>query len=173
MNSRTRSLIGLSSDNDLRIALHYQDAAEILYKSSAYQDGIILPTLFLIRQFLELSLKYNIRQLNKVSSCDNLIGKLNKVHDLLKIHESFIAHYENVKVIKNIKKGEDQKYLDDLKTLVCKISLHDSGSQGFRYSKNIDDEKIINSQEIFNLKEVFGLLEKTSDFIFSIEEILC
>lgn len=31
MNSRTGSLIGYASNNDLRIALHYQDAAEILY----------------------------------------------------------------------------------------------------------------------------------------------
>ena len=57
MRSRTNSLIGYASDNELRIALHYQDAAEILYKSDAYTDGITLPFLFLIRQFLELGKK--------------------------------------------------------------------------------------------------------------------
>lgn len=171
MNSRTESFIGLSSDNDLRIALHYQDAAKILYESNAYQDGIILPVLFLIRQCLELILKYNIRKLDKISLFNDLITRLNREHSLVIIHGAFIAHYKSVKAVKKIKDTKDHKYLNDLKSLVSKISLLDSGSQGFRYSENRDGEKIIDSQEIYNLKEVFDLFEKTSDFIFSIEEM--
>lgn len=171
MNSRTGSLIGLSSDNDLRIALHYQDAAKILYKSNAYQDGIVLPILFLIRQCLELILKYNIRKLNEISLCNDLITRLNKEHDLVKIHGAFIAHYKSAKAVKKITDIKDTKYLNDLKNLVSKISILDSGSQGFRYSENRDGVKIIDSQEIYNLKEAFDLLEKISDFIFSIEEM--
>lgn len=172
MISRTESFIGLASNNDLRIALHYQDAAEILYKSDAYQDNITLPALFLIRQFLELGLKYNIRKLNNVSLCDNLINKLNKEHDLVKIHDAFLAHYKNVKTIRKIKNIKEKKYFDALKTLIHKISLHDSASQGFRYSEHREGNKIIGSQETYNLKEVFDLLENTSDLFYSIEEML-
>jgi len=170
MNSRTGSLIGLSSDNDLRIALHYQDAAEILYKSNAYQDGIVLPVLFLIRQCLELILKYNIRKLNEISLCNDLTTKLNNEHNLVKIHGAFIAHYKSAKTVKKITATEDRKYLIDLKYLVSKISILDSDSQGFRYSKNRDGKKIINSEEVYNLKEAFNLLKEISDFIFSIED---
>ncbi len=63
MKSRRESFIGLASENDLRIALHYQGAFEVLYKSNKYQDEIVLPSLFMIRQFLELGLKYNIKKL--------------------------------------------------------------------------------------------------------------
>ena len=171
MNLRTESFIGLSSSNDLRIALHYQDAAEILYKSNAYQDGIVLPTLFLVRQFLELILKYNIRTLNNVSSCNNLITKINIEHDLVKIHDAFLAHYKSVKAIKNIKDKNDKKYLSDLKVIINKIALHDSGSQGFRFCKNKEEGKIIAPQETYDLKEVFDLLENTSNFLVSIEEM--
>ncbi|MBD3842221.1 MAG: hypothetical protein IE909_10115 [Campylobacterales bacterium] len=66
MNARTESFIGLASSNELRIALHYEDAAKILYDSKAYQDGLALPFLFLVRQFVELGLKYNIKKLNEV-----------------------------------------------------------------------------------------------------------
>ena len=170
MNSRTESFIGQASNNDLRIALHYEDAAKILYKSDAYQDGIVLPTLFMIRQFLELGLKYNIKKLNEISSSSNLMGKLNKVHDLNKIHEAFLEHYKSVKIIKGMEAILDEKYLDSLNKLVEKISLHDSGSQGFRYTENTTGEKIIPKEESYNLKDVFDLLENTSDFLTDLKD---
>lgn len=173
MNSRTGSFIGQASSNDLRIALHYKDAAEILYNSNAYQDGITLPSLFLIRQFLELGLKYNIKKLNEVSSCNDLMAKINKEHDLNKIHEAFLAHYKSVKTIKDIKNVKEQKFLDALKSLIEKISILDSGSQGFRYSENTDGQKIIDSEETYNLKDVFDLLEDTSTFLGSVEDVFC
>jgi len=173
MNSRTGSLVGLASDNDLRIALHYEDAAKILYKSDAYQDEIVLPALFLIRQYLELILKYNIKKLNKISSCNNLTSQLNKAHDLVKIHEAFVAHYKNVKAIKKITDTGDKNYLKHLNNLISEISTLDSDSQGFRYSENKNSEKIINREEIFDLENTFSLLNKISDFLSSIEDMLC
>lgn len=170
MNSRTESLIGLASNNDLRIALNYQDAAEILYKSNAYQDGITLPFLFLIRQFLELSLKYNIRKLNEASSINFLIGKLNKVHDLNEIHEAFLQHYGSVKNLRGKENVLDQKYLSALNSLIEKISLLDSNSQGFRYTENTDKVKIIAQEETYNLKDVFDLLEDVSNFLAHVED---
>ena len=68
MNARTGAFIGQATINDLRIAIHYKESAKIIYKSESYQDGISLPALFLVRQFLELSLKHNIRKLSSVSS---------------------------------------------------------------------------------------------------------
>jgi len=170
MNARTESFIGIASDNDLRIALHYKDAAKVLYKSNAYQDGISLPFLFLIRQFLELALKYNIKKLNEISSINYLMGKLYKVHDLNKIHEAFLQHYRNVKNIQGNKDTSDQEYLDILNTLIKNISSLDSNSQGFRYAENTEKVKIISTEETFDLKAVFELLEDTSNFLAHITD---
>ncbi|MBD3839962.1 MAG: hypothetical protein IE878_06220 [Epsilonproteobacteria bacterium] len=153
MNARTESFIGLASSNELRIALHYEDAAKILYDSKAYQDGLALPFLFLVRQFVELGLKYNIKKLNEVSTCDNLITALNGTHNLTKIHSAFLAH------------------LDRLEKLINKLVLLDFDSQGFRYSTDKDDNKIIEQKETFNLKEVFDLLDDTSTLLSSIEDL--
>lgn len=173
MKSRTESLIGQAGSDDIRIALHYKDAAIILFKSDAYQDGITLPALFLIRQFLELGLKYNIKKLNSVSLCNELVANLIKEHDLNKLHKAFLSHYKSAKSVKNISGLKDQKYLDTLKMLTEKISLLDCKSQGFRYSQNTDGQKMIALEETFNLADVFGLLEDSSDFLASIDDLFC
>ena len=81
INSRKESFIGLASENDLRIALHYVDAFKVLYESNKYQDQIVIPALFLVRQFLELGLKYNIRKLSSISVSTNLINDLSNTHE--------------------------------------------------------------------------------------------
>jgi len=172
MNSRIGAFIGQASHNDLRIAINYKDSAQVLYDSKAYQDGISLPALFLVRQFLELSLKYNIRKLNEVSSSSNLMNELSNTHDLTKIHNSFIEHYTSVKRIKNISGLKEKKYLDALKDLINIISLLDSGSQGFRYTENTAGQKIIDQGEVFNLKDVFDLLNDSSNILVHTEDIL-
>lgn len=124
----------------------------------------------MIRQFLELGLKYNIRKLNEISLSNKLIGKLHKVHDLNKIHEAFLEHYISVKNTLGKKDILDKKYLDSLNVLIKKISLLDSNSQGFRYAENIYRMKIIDAEEICNLKNIFDLLEDVSDFLTNLED---
>ncbi|MEW8441341.1 MAG: hypothetical protein AB2689_24595 [Candidatus Thiodiazotropha taylori] len=173
MKSRTESLIGQASSDDIRIALNYKDAAIILFKSDAYQDGITLPALFLIRQFLELGLKYNIRKLNSVSLCDELVSNLTKEHDLNKLHKAFISHYKSTKAVKNISGLKEQGYLDALKMLTEKISLLDGKSQGFRYSRNTNSHKMIALEETFILANVFKLVEDSGNFLASIDDLFC
>lgn len=171
MKSRTESFIGQASDSEIRIALSYKDSADILYDSKAYQDGIVLPYLFLVRQFLELGLKYNIEKLAKVSGHDNLLSKLNKKHKLKSIHDAFIVHYKGAKI--KLKKSElcDKKYLTSLNELVNKINVHDNNSQGFRYAIDTKNEKIIKHNKKFNLKEVSDLLEDSKNILANIDEV--
>lgn len=174
MKSRTESFIGKASESDISIALYYKDSADILYNSKAYQDRIVLPYLFLVRQFLELGLKYNIKKLAKVSGCDNLLSTLNKEHGLKTIHNAFIVHYEGAKDAKiELKDSElfDKKYLISLNELVDKISVHDNNSQGFRYSEDIKNKKIIKHNEKFNLKEISDLLEDSKNILANIDEV--
>lgn len=173
MPSRIESFIGLASSDDLRIALHYKNAAQILYKSNDYQDIISLPFLFLTRQFLELGLKYNIKILNEVSTCNDLITNLNNVHELNKLYQAFLAHYKNVKKIKKINGLSEKKLLEGLKKLIDKISLLDFNSQGYRYSESKKGKKLIKHEETFNLNEIFVLLEDSSNFLSGVEYVLC
>lgn len=172
MNSRTVSFIGLASENDLRIALNYKDAFEVLYESDKYQDQIIIPALFLVRQFLELGLKHNIRILSAHSGSSNLLTDLSKTHDLEKLHNSFLDHYKNTKKNNNINSLQDAKLLDDLKSLVNLINPLDCNSMGFRYSDDKHGKKQIPLAETFSLAKVHTLLDTTSNLISGTEYVL-
>ena len=75
LSSRSGAFIGAEASSDLRIAVRFSQAFKVLYNSDKYQDEIVMPALFLVRQFLELGLKYNIRQLAPHSKSQNLIIK--------------------------------------------------------------------------------------------------
>ncbi len=171
MNSRKESFIGLASENDLRIALHYVDAFKVLYESKEYQDHIVIPSLFMIRQFLELGLKYNIRKLSSISGSSNLINDLSKTHDLDKIHCSFLDHYKNAKNNLGISGLKDGNYLQNLKLLIDLITPFDNDSMGYRYSEDKNGNKLIDINSTYNLENIYKLLESTSCFISSTEDV--
>lgn len=165
MNSRKESFIGKASENEMRVALSYKESADILFNSDSYQDGIVLPYLFLIRQFLELGLKYNIKNLIEVSGRDNLKSSLNTAHDLESIYNSFIAHYKGAKKNLKLSKLCDQEYLNSLSELIGKIVPLDNNSQGFRYSVDKENKKIIEVDKTFNLQEISDLLEDSKNIL--------
>lgn len=171
MKSRKESFIGLASENDLKIALHYVDAFKVLYESNKYQDQIVIPALFLIRQFLELGLKYNIRKLSSISGSSNLINDLSKTHDLCKIYGSFLDHYKNAKKNLGISGLKDGNLLKDLDSLVNLIIPFDNDSMGYRYSEDQNGNKLIDINSTHNLENVYKLLETTSCFISSTEDV--
>ena len=171
MKSRKESFIGLASENDLKIALHYVDAFKVLYESNKYQDQIVIPALFLIRQFLELGLKYNIRKLSSISGSSNLINDLSKTHDLCKIYGSFLDHYKNAKKNLGISGLKDGNLLKDLDSLVNLIIPFDNDSMGYRYSEDQNGNKLIDINSTYNLENVYKLLETTSCFISSTEDV--
>ena len=138
MPSRQQARIGSASKNDLRIALYYETAFNVLYESPKYQDEIVLPALFMARQFLELGLKYNIRLLKDISKSSNLVSCLDNTHDLKRLHSAFVEHYTLAKKNKNLTKLEDEKYLNNLKRFVDHIVVIDHKSMGARYSHDKD-----------------------------------
>lgn len=177
MKSRKESFIGQASENNLRIALHYINAFKILYNSNQYQDHIVLPALFMVRQFLELELKSNIKKLYKISGSQNLIKDISKTHDLKKLHSAFLDHYLNAK--KNLKtknlekfKGiEDNKLLEDLKLLINKLEVLDNNSMGFRYSEDKNGAKMISFHQIFNLEDISKSIENVSTLLSYTEDV--
>lgn len=169
--SRKESFIGQASSNDLRIALHYEDAFNVLYESKKYQDHIVIPALFLVRQFLELGLKYNIKKLSQISKSKNLVDKLSKTHCLTALYGSFVEHYKLAKKEIGFEIIENVKLLQDLKSLVQCISVFDNGSMGYRYSSDKNNKKMIDLGATYNLEEVKKLLENTSVLLTHIEDV--
>jgi hypothetical protein len=98
------------------------------------------------------------------------MGQLHKVHDLNKLHDAFLQHYRSAKNVLGKDAVLDQNYLSHLKTLIERISLLDSNSQGFRYAEDTNKIKIIAPEETYNLKSVFDLLEDVSNFLAHIED---
>lgn len=171
MKSRKESFIGLASENDLRIALHYQESFEVLYNSDKYQDHIVIPALFMVRQFLELGLKYNIRILSSKSNSSNLLKDLSNTHSLDKLYCSFLEHYKNTKKNLKLSSLKDGNLLNDLKLLVNIIVLLDNNSMGFRYTNDKDGNKQIPFQETYNLEAVYKLLTNTSNLLSGTKDV--
>lgn len=171
MRSRKESFIGLASESDLRIALHYQDAFEVLYNSNKDQDHIVIPALFLVRQFLELGLKYNIRILSTVSGSTELLNDLSKTHNLEKLHWAFLDHYIKAKLNLNIKPIKDNDLLRDLKQLVNIINPLDNNSVGYRYTNDKNGNKLIGLDETYNLENVHKILENVSLLLSATEDV--
>lgn len=171
MKSRRESFIGLASENDLRIALHYQGAFEVLYKSNKYQDEIVLPSLFMIRQFLELGLKYNIKKLLVASKSSDSFDSLSKEHKLDKLHNSFLGYYRQAKIELSIKNIKDYQLLSDLKSLVDLVIVFDNNSMGYRYSANNNGDKQIPNTSSYNLENIYRLQENVITLLTGIDEI--
>jgi hypothetical protein len=171
MRNRTNSLIGLASADELRIALHYKAAAQCLYNSNEFQDHIALPFLFLVRQYLELGLKYNIRKLDEIHPCSQSVSVLTKTHDLNDLYNHFINCYNDTKNNQNATNLSDEPLLKNLDMLIIEISSLDSKSQGFRYSLDKKNQKIIPIEKVFDLKKVFELFVSTSSLITHTEDV--
>lgn len=175
MQDRSNCFIGYASEDDLRIALHYKKAFDILYTSQAYQDHIVLPALFLARQFLELGLKYNIRKLSKFSGSSNLLNELSSEHGLQKLYNSFLEHYKCTK--KNLKKMKkihnEETLLENLELLLHKIIDFDNKSMGYRYSCDQEKKKQIPDNATIDLTKLPELLNDARDFLCAIEEEFC
>lgn len=171
MNSRKNSLIGLASESDLRIALYYEEAFNVLYKSEQYEDHIVIPALFLVRQFLELGFKYNIKKLYSISKSTCLLESLSNEHNLDKLYNAFIQHYTLAKSNLKLRGLKDGNLLSDLKSLVNLIIPLDNNSMGFRYSNDKDGNKQIGLDETYNLENVSILLKNVSNLLSGTEEL--
>lgn len=171
LSSRSGAFIGAEASSDLRIAIRFSEAFKVLYNSDKYQDEIVMPALFLVRQFLELGLKYNIRQLAPHSKSQNLIKNLSNTHDLTKLYASFSEHYKLAKRSLELTELEDDTYLADLKSLVDEINKFDNNSTGYRYSTDKDGTPQIDENATFNLSPIGALLNNVVNFLAHIEDV--
>lgn len=153
------SHVGIHSGSNVVYAMQYKEAFNTLYHSDKPVDTIALPMMFLMRHYLELILKYNIKYFNKFSDTNFLIGSLNSVHSLEKLADGFKQHWNSV-VKKHEIDVDDAQYISDFENLINFLHSLDEFSMSFRYSHNKNDDKNFEHSETLNIKEVKDSLEK-------------
>ena len=145
-------------------AIQYKEAYKLLYKTKTI-DSIAIPILFLIRHYLELILKANIKYFAKYSESNSMIKEIDNKHDLLPLSNSFKEHWTKVKKTYNLNIN-DTEYFNKLDELIKKFNELDKKSFSFRYpcdkegNPNLDATKPI---DIYGIKklvdEILPLLE--------------
>lgn len=153
------SYIGMHSGSNIVYAMQYKEAFDTLYNSKKAVDTIALPMMFLMRHYLELILKYNIKYLNEFSDTNFLIGSLNSVHSLEQLADGFKQHWNSVVQKHNID-IDDSQYILDFENLIDFLHNLDKFSMSFRYSHDKNDEKNFEHMRTLNIKEIKDSLEK-------------
>ena len=146
--------------SNCRYASHYAKAFELLYSKAGDEpiDTFSLPILFLLRHYLELIIKHNIKVLSKYSKDDDYLSIIESSHDLSKLKKGFYIHLNKVeKKYKTL----DTFRRDDVDYLVDIMDSLDKGSYNFRYSHSKNGEMNFESEpeekkfkvDIYNLKK--------------------
>ncbi len=175
------SYLGYTSSDTSAYTAQYANAFECLFNERQHliDKGkvIDLPLLFLLRHYLENSLKYNIEYFRKVSGFNDNIN-LGNEHKLMDLFIAFDKHMDSM-----IKKytpdstiiGQISNYKSILEKLIIEISILDEKSFSFRYShssknttKNIEKNLTINLSEMGKLyKESKDLLNYSKNVFMS------
>ncbi len=129
---------------------------------------IATPLLFLIRHSLELGLKANILELEKISSAKPKLKFDGNSHQLEFLHEYFISHIDEI-INKNI---IDEDIIDEITYYKTKLKnikdiLHkiDRGSYAFRYPINVKKNLSFDYLEIVNIEDCVMLLKEIDPFL--------
>ena len=158
------SFIGMVSDSYSIYACQYKEAFERLYDFQMSIDTIIMPTMFLMRHYLELILKYNIQYFSKYSDKKDCMKILNQEHNLEKLADCFKTHW-NIVVKKYNLEVNDKEYVNNFKELINIIVSLDKKSMSFRYPKDKDGNKFFDYKKILDVYSLKKSLNKIIPFL--------
>lgn len=165
--SERYSHIGMHSKSNKVYARQYKEAFDILFEANNPVDTIALPMLYLMRHYLELTLKNYIEYYNTFSDSSAMKSALKSDHNLDKLVKGFQEHWLSV-VKKHSLTIDGKKKLSRLKQLIESISKIDSVSTDFRYSHDKEGEKNFSHFKIIDISS----LKKNVEEIASIFEEL-
>ena len=167
------SYLEFSSQNTASYAVQYANAFETLFKQ---RQGLLgnttktsdLPMLFLLRHYLEISLKNNIEYFRKFSELSDKLN-LNVEHNLMELNNIFIMHILNTSTLWNIDTNlmtQINRYIYNLEKLINLISKVDPKSFSFRYShSNKNNNKNIPVGLILDLYTIGKLYKDSKDIL--------
>jgi len=153
------AFMGIYTDPDFSYTFQYKEALDLLYQSDKPIDTIALPMMFLMRHYLELMLKYNIKYFSKFSESKSMIKKLNNEHRLEPLANSFQEHW-NLVVKKYNLQIDDKEYMKNFKILINIINKLDSSSMSFRYAYDKNENKHFKYDKTIDIYSIKKLLEE-------------
>lgn len=162
--SRRQSFIGMHSNNNVTYAMQYKRAFDSLYESSNPIDTISLPMMFLMRHYLELILKYNIKYFSEFSDSTFMLGKIKSEHKLKPLAEGFQQHWKIVVKKYNIEIN-DEEYISNFESLIELLDNIDKYSMSFRYSHTKDDDKHFEWNDTLDIYSIKILLDKVTPLL--------
>jgi len=158
------SHIGMHSKSNITYAMQYKTAFNILYESDAPVDTIALPMMFLMRHYLEVTLKYNIKYFSNFSYSDSMVSRLPNEHKLEPLANAFREHWGLV--VKKYKlKIDDKEYISHFQDLIKLMNEIDKYSMSFRYSHDKDNTKHFKWDEVLDIYTLKKLFDKVTPFL--------
>jgi hypothetical protein len=151
---RLQARVG-SSYFDMNLVGQYENAIDILVNHIIERknrvDLIAHPLLYLMRHSIELSLKENIRYLNKYSHLG--LGKI-KTHSIDDLFDELERHYNKIAEKLGFKGELEEQYeiyAEDLRELINKLGTDWSS---FRYVNSTSGDKVFSHTEILNVYDL-------------------
>ena len=146
------------SDNWNIYVIGYKDAADVLVahveKHQRGQDFSVYPIVFLYRQYLELEIKYLIRQGRKLQDIHKPIPTIHQIDKLWGICS---------KLLHEISPGESERELSQIARLIDEFCKIDPNSTAFRYPLKWDgDPSLPPAIKIINLRNIKDVIDKIS-----------
>ena len=157
--ARRYSHIGQVSHSNFAYAFGYSKAFELLYESKAPIDTIVHPMMFTLRHYLELILKANIEYFAKFSGSNCLVPKLTTTHEIEKLANAFIEHWNLVKKRAKIT-VDDTVYFESFNKLISIFKQLDDKSFSFRFAHDKQGNKSfewIDQIDIYKIKNIYDV----------------
>ncbi len=162
------SHIGMHSNDNFVYATQYEKAFKVLYNSKEAIDTIALPLLYLLRHYIELSLKANIEYLSEFSGSKAKVKDTE--HILQPLANAFREHWTIVVKKYSIKETESKDYFLVLYELVSILEEFDQSSMSFRYSHDTDTNKHFEWMTTIDISNIVKLYDKARILLnFSID----
>lgn len=141
------------------LLMQYKEAFDTLYESSKLVDTIALPMMFLMRHYLELILKYNIKYFSKFSESEYMLTKIKSEHKLEPLADAFQQHWKLV-VKKHNQKIDYKEYIKKFQNLIALIHQLDAYSMSFRYPHDKDNKEHFEWQDTLDIYSIKNMLEE-------------
>jgi hypothetical protein len=158
---------------DMNLVGQYENAINILINNIIEEknrvDLIAHPLLYLMRHSIELSLKENIRYLNKYSHLG--LGKI-KTHSIDDLFKELERHYNKIANKLKFKDELEEQYeiyAKDLRELIDKLGADWSS---FRYVNSTKGNKVFSHTEILNVYDLKKKFDTSSVFLTHLTNVI-
>lgn len=135
------------------------------------KDTLVFPIVFLYRQFVELTLKDLIREIDfKLSykRSDNILDR----HTLLPLWDEALKRYEDFVKINNVKLIFTVP-LKNERDIVNQFDQTDAGSYSFRYAKDLKRKDTLSNIEYISVNNFTSQIEIVVSYLQGMEDTLC